>query len=189
MRGTWRIGNFPDEVWIIRRSGVAPPFGGQAVSASVAHGALDGWLPRGALALQVLREMAEEVGDARAGSLRADRAALLGIASAALGDGRLKAFRKTTPLSLPAKQQPGPGPNPGPSPGPQPQKTFVAIMLQTDEPTPKPVAFKRYKIELPDHTTREGMLDANGCARVEGIDPGTCKVSFPDFHKDDWQAA
>ncbi|MEZ4301001.1 MAG: hypothetical protein R3B70_39060 [Polyangiaceae bacterium] len=135
------------------------------------------------------REMAEEVGDPRASGRRTHRAELLGIAGAALADGRLKAFRRTTPLALPAKQQPAPGPSPGPGPAPGPEKTFVAIMLQTDEPTPKPVPFKRYKIELPDHTAREGMLDERGCARVDGIDPGTCKVSFPDFDGDDWQAA
>lgn len=69
------------------------------------------------------------------------------------------------------------------------QKTFVAIQLLTDEPEPKPVPFKRYRIELPDHTIREGQLDQNGRAQVVGIDPGTCKVSFPDFDATDWKAA
>jgi hypothetical protein len=31
-----------------------------------------------------------------------------------------------------------------------------------------------------------GTLDENGFARVEGIDPGQCKVTFPDLDKDAW---
>ncbi len=189
MRGVWRVGSFPEEVWIVRRSSATPPVGGEALSRSAAAGALDGWLPRGSLGFTMLSEMASEAGETRALGPRVERGALLASVRAALADGRLHAFRSSTPLTLPAKQQPGPGPNPGPSPGPVADKTFVAVMLVTDEPEPKPVAFKRYRIELPDHSVREGMLDANGCARIEGIDPGTCKVSFPDFHKPDWSAA
>lgn len=189
MRSTWRVGSFPEEVWIVESSHGRPPAGSQPVPSAVALARMDDWIPSGSLGATLLREIAEAAGDARGALPRTDRAVLLSIARTAISRGRFSAHSVRRPLAAPAKQQPGPGPNPGPSPGPQPQKTFVAIMLQTDEPTPKPVAFKRYKIELPDHTTREGMLDANGCARVEGIDPGTCKVSFPDFHKDDWQAA
>ena len=68
-------------------------------------------------------------------------------------------------------------------------KTFIAIQLVTDESEPKPVPFKRYRIVLPDETVREGMLDQFGKAVVVGIDPGDCKVSFPDFDAADWKAA
>jgi hypothetical protein len=33
------------------------------------------------------------------------------------------------------------------------------------------------------------MLDSEGRARVDGIDPGTCKVSFPDRDAKDWKKA
>lgn len=48
-----------------------------------------------------------------------------------------------------------------------------------DSDPPKPVPCKKYQVELPDQSIREGMLDANGQARLEDFDPGTCKVSFP----------
>ena len=73
--------------------------------------------------------------------------------------------------------------------GPREQKTWVAIELMDDSDPPKPVPFKKYRIELPDQSIREGMLDANGQARIEGFDPGTCKVSFPQFHGADWDQA
>lgn len=102
-------------------------------------------------------------------------------------EGRLRAYAQKhvgggkgpTPVEPPKSEPPPPNEN----------KTFVAIELVTDEPEPKPVAFKKYKITLPDESVREGMLDANGKAFIADIDPGTCKVSFPDFDGNDWKAA
>jgi hypothetical protein len=34
-----------------------------------------------------------------------------------------------------------------------------------------------------------GTLDAKGRVRIERIARGSCKVTFPDFHPDDWSAA
>lgn len=61
----------------------------------------------------------------------------------------------------------------------------IELIDQDDEPVPG----ERYRIELPDGSVDSGSLDANGIARVEGIDPGTCKVSFPDLDKDAWGPA
>ena len=35
----------------------------------------------------------------------------------------------------------------------------------------------------------EGALDGKGQARIEGIDPGTCKVLFPNRDAKDWKRA
>jgi hypothetical protein len=52
----------------------------------------------------------------------------------------------------------------------------------------KPVPGEKYRVTLPDGTTvAEGTLDSKGHARVEGIDPGTCKVTFPDLDKNAWK--
>lgn len=51
----------------------------------------------------------------------------------------------------------------------------------------KPVPGEQYQIELPDGSTVEGNLDAKGQARVEGIDPGNCKISFPNIDKKSWR--
>ncbi len=34
-----------------------------------------------------------------------------------------------------------------------------------------------------------GYLDSNGRARIDGIDPGVCEVSFPDIDANEWRAA
>jgi hypothetical protein len=69
----------------------------------------------------------------------------------------------------------------------QPQTTpatqvhFIEIELVDDAGVPVPNA--AYLIELPDGTQRTGRTDGAGKARITGIDPGTAKVSFPDFDK------
>jgi hypothetical protein len=46
----------------------------------------------------------------------------------------------------------------------------------------------KYRITLPDgETVAEGTLDDKGFARVDGIEPGTCKITFPDLDKDAWE--
>ena len=65
------------------------------------------------------------------------------------------------------------------------EKTFVEVqMVGSDN---KPIAGVKYRIELPDGDTKEGVTDANGMIRYEGIDPGECKVTFPDLDKDAWE--
>jgi type VI secretion system secreted protein VgrG len=54
----------------------------------------------------------------------------------------------------------------------------------------KPVPGEHYRITLPDGTTlAEGRLDDKGRARVDGIDPGTCKVTFPELDRTTWRPA
>lgn len=64
------------------------------------------------------------------------------------------------------------------------KKTWIEIELKDDDGNPVPG--ERYRIKLPDGSTREGSLDANGRARADGINPGTAQVSFPDIDADDW---
>ena len=66
-------------------------------------------------------------------------------------------------------------------------KTWIAIHLKDNRG--RPASGERYQIHLPDGTVQHGMLDEHGKARVEGIDPGTAHVSFPDTDGDDWQSA
>lgn len=63
--------------------------------------------------------------------------------------------------------------------------SWIEIELVNEEY--KPVPSEKYLIELPDGTRRGGMLDSEGRARVDGIEPGTCKVSFPDRDAKDWK--
>lgn len=79
----------------------------------------------------------------------------------------------------PASDAPTHDPN---SPDNQEKKHWIEIKL-LDE-AGKPVPGEPYQITLPDGTTiADGTLDENGFARVDNIDPGTCKIVFPSRDK------
>jgi hypothetical protein len=67
------------------------------------------------------------------------------------------------------------------------KKTWVAIELKDTDG--KPVAGESYRLELPDGRVIEGTLDENGQAGVKGIDPGPCRVCFPDLDASEWKPA
>lgn len=48
------------------------------------------------------------------------------------------------------------------------------------------MAGERYIVVTPDGGSRDGFLDQNGRAKLDGIEPGTCKVSFPDIDGKAW---
>ena len=62
--------------------------------------------------------------------------------------------------------------------------TWITIQLlgEDDEPIPN----IRYRIDLPDGGTRDGRLDDKGLARVRGIEPGHCVVTFPELDEAAW---
>lgn len=70
----------------------------------------------------------------------------------------------------------------------QPEKTAWIEVELVDEDG-EPVPGERYRITLPDESVAEGSLDEKGKARVEGFEPGNCKVTFPDLDKDAWEPA
>jgi len=66
------------------------------------------------------------------------------------------------------------------------KKSWIEIKLVDEEN--RPVPGEKYKITLPDgETVAGGTLDAKGFARVDGFDPGTCRVTFPELDKDSWK--
>ena len=65
------------------------------------------------------------------------------------------------------------------------KKHWVEIELLDEQG--KPVPDEMYHIELPDGSSVDGTLDAKGQARLEGIDPGNCKITFPNIHATDWK--
>lgn len=68
------------------------------------------------------------------------------------------------------------------------KKSWIEIVM-VDEDN-KPVVGERYKVTLPDgETVAEGTLDEKGFARVQGFEPGNCKVTFADLDKEAWEDA
>lgn len=62
----------------------------------------------------------------------------------------------------------------------------IVLIDEADQPVPG----EPYEITLADgETVASGTLDHKGFARVEGIEPGTCKVTFPRLDKDAWEKA
>ncbi len=65
------------------------------------------------------------------------------------------------------------------------EKSWIEIEMVDEED--EPVPGEKYKITLPDDSVAQGTLDNKGFARVDGIDPGTCKITFPELDKDAWE--
>jgi len=70
--------------------------------------------------------------------------------------------------------------------GEEKKKHWIEIELVDEDGNPVPG--EEYQITLPDGTTvASGTLDGKGKARVDGIDPGTCKVTFPNLDQSAWK--
>jgi type VI secretion system secreted protein VgrG len=67
------------------------------------------------------------------------------------------------------------------------KKSWIEIEMVDEED--EPVPGEKYKITLPDNSVAEGTLDEKGFARVEGIEPGNCRITFPELDKDAWEKA
>lgn len=65
------------------------------------------------------------------------------------------------------------------------KKTWIEIMLVDMEG--KPVSGARYRITAPTGEITEGTLNEFGQAGVYQIDPGNCKVTFPDLDEEAWE--
>jgi len=57
--------------------------------------------------------------------------------------------------------------------------SWIEIQLVDEEGTP--ITEKKYRFELADGSIKEGLTDSQGQLRLEGIETGTCKISFPDL--------
>lgn len=67
------------------------------------------------------------------------------------------------------------------------KKSWIEIKLVGEDK--KPIPGEPYSITLPDGSVASGTLDDKGFARIEGIDPGTCQITFPNRDTDAWKKA
>ncbi|MBX9601321.1 MAG: type VI secretion system tip protein VgrG [Bryobacteraceae bacterium] len=65
------------------------------------------------------------------------------------------------------------------------KKSWVEIKLVDEEGNPVPG--EMYAITLGDETIASGTLDEKGFARVDHIDPGQVRITFPNLDKDAWE--
>lgn len=99
---------------------------------------------------------------------------------------RPAAAQEKRPAAKSETEDEPPAEKPPPPPKTAP-KTWIGIELVDQKGHPVPN--ERYRVTLPDGTIREGQLDAQGRARFDDIDPGSCQISFPDLHATEWWAA
>lgn len=71
------------------------------------------------------------------------------------------------------------------APCPYARKVWIEIELVGEDGSP--IADQRYLVVAPDGTEYRGRTDADGAARIDGIDPGNCQVSFPDLDEEAWK--
>lgn len=160
---------------------------------SFLHSAIVLAVHRDASALATLREMAEHYGQLRDTHRRGDTEVLDRIRWL-LDTERLVAVECVKALPNVASARPAPGPPRAPAPPrprpasvKEPTKTWVEIELVDD--AQKPVAHRRYRVKVPEGTVYEGSLDAQGRARISGIDPGSCEITFPEIDAREWASA
>jgi hypothetical protein len=191
----WYLDGLHGGVWLARSdlgwSGTLGPEG-EVLPREAAAAQVDAWFPEGwgeEGAGGALLEIGLALGEEPFSSGGSPAGYLKRIVRRALRDGRLVAVRPRVDAPV------GSGPEAteegaatGPS-APREDKTWIEIVLMDDDDPPKAVPFRRYRVELPDGSAREGALDAYGRAMLVGIDPGTCQVSFPDFDEKDWGRA
>ena len=67
------------------------------------------------------------------------------------------------------------------------KKSWIEVELVGEDD--KPIPGEKYEITLPDDTVATGTLDDKGFARIDGIEPGDCKISFPNLDKEAWEPA
>jgi hypothetical protein len=66
------------------------------------------------------------------------------------------------------------------------EPAWVAVKLVDEDG--KPIGGTRYRVLLPNGQVRDGKLDSQGHARLEGLTEGSYKISFPDFDSKAWKA-
>jgi hypothetical protein len=179
-------GLFVDYLVLDTLGGAAPEKRGQRVPHLFVSSLIDTWLSS-SFDAQTLHRIYEALGgDAPRGLSSLERKHHQERLRRSLVDafqrGRLAAWEIRRAQPAPLKDDPKPDPEP--KPNPEDETSFVGIQMVDEDG--KAVPNVKYHLVLPDGTTRDGTLNPNGFARLDGIKPGTCKVSFPDLDGSAW---
>ena len=98
---------------------------------------------------------------------------------------KIKVKEKETKTGKYGKQEVKPFKPEESKPGEEKEKDWIEIVLK-DKDTGEPIAGEYYECSMPDGSVQSGTLDQKGFARIEGVDPGTCNVTFPRQHEKNW---
>lgn len=67
------------------------------------------------------------------------------------------------------------------------ENDFIELLLVGEDG--QPVGGHRYTVKLPNGEERDGTLNSQGFARIDGIPSGQCRVTFPELDAAAWQLA
>jgi hypothetical protein len=116
---------------------------------------------------------------------RAQWAEVLEHMSEVRGDGGLVLLRDA-PTGGGSKPETSDGPALTPSQMKSQVTDWIEVQVLYDDGTPYE---GNCVVELPDGTKTDGAPGADGMVRIDGISPGTCKVTLPDLDKETWDRA
>jgi len=184
MVGRWQISMAHQDIVLVVRS-AAPPVNGKRIAAAAAAWSVYEWLPHAVDGLAVARAFGDTVTSVTLPSV-GQWADLRAEIAEALRAERLVAYALDPKLSGASVVEPVDPPKPVEPPKKE-DLTWISIELVDDES--EPVAGAKYRIELPDFSTREGRTDTKGKAKITDVVPGTCKVCFPEMDQDAWESA
>jgi type VI secretion system secreted protein VgrG len=112
----------------------------------------------------------------------ADEAEAGALSESAAGS-RQKGAASSSTASSEATQPPrGPAGKKDPT-----KKGWIEVELK--DQNGKPITGEAWQITAPDGGTFTGTTDEKGVGRLEGIDSGNCKITFPRFDKYSWKRA
>lgn len=86
----------------------------------------------------------------------------------------------------PTPTQRGEGPPPKSVIVVDPTKTDTFLGIELVDSNKTPVPFARFIVTPPGKTPIEGTLDLKGKVRIEGLEPGTCQIVFPNLDRRDF---
>ena len=122
------------------------------------------------------------IGMGRYTGLAADRSRLVAAVDAARSARALVAYE--TPRRRVIMHVDEPGDVLGPEAEPT---SWIEVLLVDDDG--QPIVNEPYVIEDPAGRIWQGTTNLSGMTRIEGIDPGSCKISFPSIPAQDWKRA
>lgn len=78
---------------------------------------------------------------------------------------------------------------PKPKPGKKDPEKKSWIEIQLVDQNGKGIPGESWEITAPDGSGFSGTTDEDGVGRLEGIDSGSCQITFPRLDKDAWEKA
>ena len=79
-------------------------------------------------------------------------------------------------------------PQPAPEPAPHVDEELAFVAFRLVDQDGQPVPRRAVHLVLADRSEQEGFVDGEGRFRLDGVAPGSCKLTFPDLDLSDFSA-